>query len=166
MAINWYAHHIGDYARKTQGLSMLEHGAYRKLLDFYYSNDGNLENNPKAIYRICGAICQNERRAVDRVLNQFFTIASDGFFKNYRADAEISKHKDISDIRKKAGANGNHKRWQTPSQKPRQPQPQPQPSNYKRGGAYEKPRSGAEEGARIAEQFLAEANRSNPVDAD
>ena len=35
--MNYYERHLGDYARDTGHLSMLEHGAYSLLLDRYYA---------------------------------------------------------------------------------------------------------------------------------
>lgn len=33
--MNYYEHHLGDYYRKAKHLTLLEHGAYRMLLDLY-----------------------------------------------------------------------------------------------------------------------------------
>ena len=43
--MNYYQRHIGDYARKTMGLSLLEHGIYTLLLDAYYDHEGVLPRN-------------------------------------------------------------------------------------------------------------------------
>jgi uncharacterized protein YdaU (DUF1376 family) len=37
--MNFYKHFLGDYARDTKGLSLLEHGAYRVLLDHNYATE-------------------------------------------------------------------------------------------------------------------------------
>lgn len=107
MAINWYAHHLGDYSKKTRHLTILEHGAYRLLLDLYYINGGPIKDDKKSIYRACGASSTGERRAIDRVLDQFFELSDDGFWKNSRASVEISKQNEIKEIRKKNGAKAH-----------------------------------------------------------
>jgi uncharacterized protein YdaU (DUF1376 family) len=37
--MNFYKHYLGDYARDTKGLSLIEHGAYRVLLDHNYATE-------------------------------------------------------------------------------------------------------------------------------
>jgi GST-like protein len=34
--MNFYKHHLGDYAAATRHLSLLEHGCYRSMIDLYY----------------------------------------------------------------------------------------------------------------------------------
>lgn len=37
--MNYYRRYSGDYLRDTSKLSVLEHGAYSLLLDYYYSEE-------------------------------------------------------------------------------------------------------------------------------
>ena len=37
--VNYYERHLGDYARDTAHLTMVEHGAYTLLLDRYYATE-------------------------------------------------------------------------------------------------------------------------------
>jgi hypothetical protein len=37
--VNYYPHHIGDYLRDTVHLTMIEDGAYRRMLDLYYASE-------------------------------------------------------------------------------------------------------------------------------
>ena len=37
--MNYYKFNVGDYSAATRHLSMLEHGAYRLLLDVYYTTE-------------------------------------------------------------------------------------------------------------------------------
>ena len=88
VAINYYEHHLGDYAKDTAHLTMLEDGAYRRLLDRYYSTESGI---PEAqTYRIVRARTREEKQAVDAVLAEFFFLA-DGLWKNNRAEEEIEK---------------------------------------------------------------------------
>lgn len=64
--MNYYPHHIGDYIKATAHLSMLEHGAYRILLDRYYSMECGIPADQ--VYRLARARSEDERRTVDAVL--------------------------------------------------------------------------------------------------
>jgi uncharacterized protein YdaU (DUF1376 family) len=88
--MNYYPHHIGDYARDTAHLTLLEDGAYRRLLDLYYSSERPLPLNREAIYRLARARTKDEKKAVDTVLSEFFTQGISGW-NNKRADEEILK---------------------------------------------------------------------------
>jgi len=88
--VNFYKHFLGDYARDTAHLSMLEHGAYRLMLDHYYATGKSLPNDNAALYRICGAVSKPERDAVTRVAEAFFPVNGDGTRHNNRADKEIA----------------------------------------------------------------------------
>lgn len=86
--MNYYEHHLGDYAKDTGHLSMLEHGAYRILLDRYYSTEAGIPEDQ--VYRLARARTDAERAAVDAVLAEFFTRIS-GVWINRRAEAELDR---------------------------------------------------------------------------
>jgi uncharacterized protein YdaU (DUF1376 family) len=88
--MNFYKHHIGDYAAATAHLSMLEDGAFRRLLCVYYRDEKPLPLDTKAVQRLVGARSKDERAAVETVLEEFFTRTGDGW-RNKRADEEISR---------------------------------------------------------------------------
>ncbi|MGZ5053400.1 MAG: DUF1376 domain-containing protein [Methylobacter sp.] len=86
--MNYYERHLGDYARDTGHLSILEHGVYTLLLDRYYITESGI---PEAqVYRLARAKTSAEKKAVDAVLADFFALI-DGFWVNHRADEEIAK---------------------------------------------------------------------------
>ena len=70
--MNFYKHFIGDYARATGYLSILEHGAYRLMLDHFYGTGRPLPSNKKSLYRLLRAETEIERRAVDAVAIRFW----------------------------------------------------------------------------------------------
>lgn len=105
--MNFYLHYLGDYARDTKGLSLLEHGAYRVLLDHVYATEEHLPDDVQALYRIAGAMTPAERKAVDKVAEKFFPVNGDGRRHNKRAEEEISKAKVKSE---KARASAE-RRW-------------------------------------------------------
>ena len=104
--MNWYPHHIGDYKRDTGHLSMLEDGAYRRLLDTYYGTNANAYANAERLHRVCSAVTDEEKAAVDYVVATFFEI-KDGKLHQERADTEIRKW-----LSKSAKASANaRKKW-------------------------------------------------------
>lgn len=89
--MNYYEHHLGDYAKDTAHLTMLEHGAYRLLLDRYYGTEQGIPADQA--HRIARARSRDEKAAVDAVLGEFFFL-DDGLWKNNRAEDEIKKFSD------------------------------------------------------------------------
>ena len=88
--MNYYEHHLGDYAQATAHLSFVEDAAYSRLLRKYYAEEKALPAELRAVQRLVGARTDEEREAVQVVLEEFFTLESDGWH-NKRADSEIAK---------------------------------------------------------------------------
>jgi uncharacterized protein YdaU (DUF1376 family) len=93
--VNYYPFHIGDFARDTSHLSILEEGAYRRMLDLYYSSERQLPKNREAIYRLVRAKSRQEKLVVDTLLGEFFIETPKGW-RHERCEAEISKAKEKS----------------------------------------------------------------------
>lgn len=108
--MNYYEHHLGDYAKDTGHLTMLEHGAYRILLDRYYSTERGIPANQA--HRLARARSEEECRAVDVVLNEFFEQIDDVWI-HHRVEREIAAaNKRIT------AAQENGKKGGRPSKKP------------------------------------------------
>ncbi len=88
--MNFYKHHIGDYAAATAHLSILEDGVYSRLLRIYYRDEKPLPAERKAIYRLVMARSRDEREAVDTILDEFFIADAEGW-RNKRADEELAR---------------------------------------------------------------------------
>lgn len=118
----WYPRDMGKYARDTKHLSMLEHGAYNLLLDYYYSNGGlqamlkhcsdnaNLMPDHSRLYRICCAMTKQEQDAVDHVLNLFFKWDKKKGYVNSKADEVIDEQREKHKKRVEAGRKGGTKK--------------------------------------------------------
>lgn len=87
--MNYYSHHIGDYLSATAHLSLLEHGAYRRMLDVYYINESPFPNDMSKVFRLVGARTKEEREAVEVCLHEFFTLDGDKWVQS-RCDHEIA----------------------------------------------------------------------------
>jgi len=72
MSRQWYPFYVGDYNKKTAHLSLLEHGAYRLLIDHYMATASPLPNDMTILCRICRANNPTERRAVTKIASEFF----------------------------------------------------------------------------------------------
>lgn len=89
--MNYYKRHLGDYAKDTGHLSLLEHGVYTLLLDAYYATERPIPAD-KA-HRIAKANTKAERAAADSVLAYFFKL-EDGSYRQGRCDREILEAKE------------------------------------------------------------------------
>src|SRR5688572_27127313 len=90
VALNYYERHLGDYARDTGHLSLLEHGVYTLLLDRYYASEQGIPEGQ--VYRVARARSEEERAAVDAVLNEFFQL-TEGLWVQGRAEEEIERYR-------------------------------------------------------------------------
>ena len=76
--MNFYKHFIGDYQRSTGDLSMLEHGAFRQMLDHFYGTGRPLPQDKKALYRLLRAESDAERRAIETISLRFWRQLPEG----------------------------------------------------------------------------------------
>jgi uncharacterized protein YdaU (DUF1376 family) len=89
--VNYYEHHLGDWAAATSHLSWDEDMAYTRLLRAYYHAEGPIADGQQ--YRLARAASSVQRRAVDAVLAEFFYLA-DGHYRQKRADEEIKRYRE------------------------------------------------------------------------
>lgn len=91
--MNYYEHHIGDYAEATAHLSFIEDAAYSRMIRKYYATEKPLPADIKAVQRLIGARTKEEREAVAAVLEEFFTLDADGWH-NARCDEDIARYRE------------------------------------------------------------------------
>lgn len=101
--MNYYERHLGDYAKDTAHLSMMEHGAYNLLLDRYYATEVGIPEGQA--HRVARARSKEEKQAVDVVLDEFFELV-DGVWINNRTESEIAKFRRKSDAARENGKKG------------------------------------------------------------
>jgi uncharacterized protein YdaU (DUF1376 family) len=104
--MNYFPFHIGDYASATRHLSWEEDGAYRRLLDVYYTTEKALPLDVKAVCRLVLATTETQREAVATILAEFF-VQTDGGWINTRADSEIL----AMQIKQQQQRDKANKRW-------------------------------------------------------
>lgn len=91
--MNYYEHHIGDYAQATAHLSFVEDAAYSRLIRKYYAEEKPLPANIKTVQRLVGARTKEEKIAVQTVLEEFFYLTDDGW-RQERCDRVIADFQD------------------------------------------------------------------------
>ena len=91
--MNYYEHHIGDYAEATAHLSFVEDAAYSRLIRKYYASEKPMPVEIKAVQRLIGARTKEEKEAVETILDEFFELCDDGWH-NARCDEEIARYQD------------------------------------------------------------------------
>jgi len=127
--MNYYSHHIGDYRRDTAHLSLLEHGVYRQLLDFYYLNESPITTDLTKLMRSLCVRTSEEEQALCNVLADFFVLTENGYIQGrcdtniaaYHAKSEkasqsakarwtgVAKQSDADAMRSHTEGNANHK---------------------------------------------------------
>lgn len=113
--MNFYKHHIGDYAKKTAHLSIQEHGAYLLMLHTYYGTERPLPKG-EVLYRMLRAVTKAERSAVDSIARQFWKETDTGFV-NGRAFEEIESATQLVQVARQNGnLGGRPKRTQRVSE--------------------------------------------------
>jgi uncharacterized protein YdaU (DUF1376 family) len=97
--MHYYQHNIGDYARDTGHLSVLEHGVYRLLLDWCYLNEKPITTD-QAI-----RVSRGNPAETQSVLSEFFLLNSDGW-THKRVTQEIGAYHDKAQRNRVNGAKG------------------------------------------------------------
>jgi uncharacterized protein YdaU (DUF1376 family) len=109
--LNFYKHHIGDYAQATSHLSFIEDAAYSRCIRKYYAEEAPLPADPKAVQRLVGARTREERAAVQSVLDEFFELRDDGWH-NKRCDEELAKANAQAEANRKTAMEREERRRQ------------------------------------------------------
>lgn len=108
--MNYYEHHIGDYAAATGHLSLIEDAIYSRLLRRYYMQEGPLPPPVDQCARLIGA--RGEEEIVKAILLEFFRLSDDGWHQK-RADEDIERYR-VKVEKKRASAVA---RWEGQSVK-------------------------------------------------
>lgn len=108
--MNYYEHHLGDYAAATAHLTWDEDLAYTRLLRAYYHHEKPLPIEVKELYRLVRASSSAQKKAVDGVLREFFVQQQDGWHQK-RCDEEIARYQEKrAKAQRSADARWNAKR--------------------------------------------------------
>lgn len=103
--MNFYKHHIGDYAKKTSSLSLIEHGAYLLMMQAFYGSEEPLPPEKQELYRVAKAHTKMEKAAVDKVVAKFWKQTPAGLV-NGRAIEEMKAASELAEVARRNGAKG------------------------------------------------------------
>lgn len=107
--MHFYKHNIGDYRRDCGHLTLIEHGAYRQLLDTYYLHEEPLPLDHDLLFRRMSARTDEERVAIEYVLKEFFTRSESGYTHS-RCDEEIAAYHSRVESARESGRIGGLKK--------------------------------------------------------
>lgn len=108
--MNYFELYPGDYLRDTTRLTLVEHGAYLRLLMAYYAEETPLPADYAELYVIVSAVSTADKAAVRKVADRFFAVDEDGLRRNGRADGEIEKAQRRITTARENGAKGGRKK--------------------------------------------------------
>ena len=103
--MHYYQFNIGDYRRDTQHFSMLEHGAYRQLLDWIYLDETPIPTETEVVMRRLCARTEDEKNAVLVVLKEMFELTENGYIQS-RCMGEIAAYQSKADRARDNGKLG------------------------------------------------------------
>ncbi len=103
--MHYYQFNIADYRKDTAHLSLLEHGVYRQLLDWYYISEEPIPKETQVVFRRLSARTQEEQNAILIVLDEFFSESENGW-NHKKCDEEIEKFRNKAEIAKENGRLG------------------------------------------------------------
>ena len=103
--MHYYQFNIGDYRKDTSHLSMLEHGIYRTLLDWYYLDEKPIPKETQVVSRRLRLVSESDSQALKNVLFDFFQEREDGFH-HLRCDMEIAEYALVAEKNRENGKKG------------------------------------------------------------
>lgn len=103
----YYEHNIGDYRKDTAHLSIIEHGVYRLLLDYYYMSEQAIPLDYAKVMRSLCVRSAEEKQAFENVLQDFFERTEIGYLHK-RCELELDAYRK----RSKSASDSAKVRWQ------------------------------------------------------
>ena len=107
--MHYYTHNIADYRKDTGHLTMLEHGIYRSLIDWYYLDEEPIPAETQVVMRRLRLGSESDMVALKNVLSDFFELREDGYHQA-RCDEELKIYQQKSARNKVNGKRGGRPR--------------------------------------------------------
>jgi uncharacterized protein YdaU (DUF1376 family) len=89
--MHYYQFNIGDYRADTAHLSILEHGIYRQLIDWYYLDEKPIPKETQVVMRRL-RLGSDELHFLTNVLSDFFVLTDLGYFHS-RIEKELENYR-------------------------------------------------------------------------
>lgn len=100
--MHYYKFNIADYRKDTAHLTIIEHGIYRQLIDWYYLDEKPIPSETQVVSRRLRLGLESEIQALQNVLSDFFQTTKNGYVHK-RIEVDI---KDYQEQVAKNQANG------------------------------------------------------------
>jgi uncharacterized protein YdaU (DUF1376 family) len=101
--MHYYQFNIGDYAKSTLHLSLMEDLAYRRLLDRYYDTEKPLEAD---VDKLCRFVrLGSHKKETQQVLEEFFSLTQKGWIQK-RVAKELGAYSAKADASRANGKKG------------------------------------------------------------
>ena len=101
--MHYYQFNIGDYAKSTRHLNLMQDLAYRRLLDMYYDTSKPLISDVKKLSRLLGM--SEFQSDVEVILDDFFDLSELGYSQK-RVDEELACYQQKADMARVNGKKG------------------------------------------------------------
>ncbi|CAB4133846.1 Protein of unknown function DUF1376 [uncultured Caudovirales phage] len=88
--MHYYQFNIADYRADTAHLSIIEHGIYRQLMDWYYLDEKPIPKETQVVMRRL-SLGSDQVHYLTNVLNDFFLLTDSGYFHN-RIAIELERY--------------------------------------------------------------------------
>lgn len=111
--MHYYKFNIADYRKDTTHLSMLEHGIYRTLIDWYYLDEKPISLDVDLVARRMRLSTEDEMKSLKLVLYDFFEKTEKGH-KHKRINVDILGYHENSEKNKVNGKLGGRPRKTQP----------------------------------------------------
>jgi len=148
--MHYYKRNIGDYAKKTGRLTMLQHGAYTLLIDSCYDREA-FPTLDEAI-EWTWASTEAEVEAVKFVLSRFFKLDKDGCYVQDRVLEELLNYHKNADTNKRIADEREAKRKE--SRTKREPSVDEPPPNHKPLTINQEPIKERTRGSRLSADWV------------
>ena len=110
--LHWFPFYSSDFIGATVGLSCLERSLYALMIPLYYEV-GPFPAERVRVYRVVGCESDEQKRAVDYLLGQFFVLRDDGWYqpKAERVKADSATFHAQAVERGKRSANARREKY-------------------------------------------------------
>lgn len=106
--MHYYTFNIGDYRRRTNHLTLLEHGIYRALLDSYYLTESPISSDINKTMRSHCVRTTEEKSALEYVLSEFFEKTDAGYVQKSCEEQILKFNEKSESARRSANARWNN----------------------------------------------------------
>ena len=108
--MHYYKRNIGNYAKRTSRLTLLQHGVYTLLLDACYDREA-FPTEEQAVQWLWASGAE-EVEAIKFVLNRYFIKSADGTFTHDDVLADLLEYHAMADRNKQIAIDRETKRKQ------------------------------------------------------